>query len=234
MNFKRRKMSLVGKVGAVMLLGIGFMGFSPSVAPNTCVVSAAEIEINESFYFPATKTLNIPPIQGGDTIKISLSDDIKKQVENVRIANGITVLPKNAFRYFSKLTSVTIPPSVISIEECAFLCCESLTSVTIPSSVISVEECAFLCCESLTSATIPPSVISIGDWAFAGTDLTSVEIPPSVISIGENAFRSCKNLTSVSLPQKFIGNVDNIFFDCSIPNILFLQTERKVTPLCIK
>ena len=211
MNFKRRKMSLVGKVGAVMLLGIGFMGFSPSVAPNTCVVSAAEIEINESFYFPATKTLNIPPIQGGDTIKISLSDDIKKQVENVRIANGITVLPKNAFRYFSKLTSVTIPPSVISIEECAFLCCESLTS-----------------------ATIPPSVISIGDWAFAGTDLTSVEIPPSVISIGENAFRSCKNLTSVSLPQKFIGNVDNIFFDCSIPNILFLQTERKVTPLCIK
>ncbi|WP_370688141.1 S-layer homology domain-containing protein [uncultured Bacteroides sp.] len=56
----------------------------------------------------------------------------------------------------------------------AFFQCEKLTSVTIPNGVISIEGRAFSTCSSLTSVTIPKSVTVIGDVAFEDSCLTDV------------------------------------------------------------
>ncbi|MBR4868896.1 MAG: leucine-rich repeat protein, partial [Clostridia bacterium] len=49
-----------------------------------------------------------------------------------------------------RLTSVTIPNSVTTIEGEAFSYCDSLTSVTIPNSVTSIGNNSFESCENLT------------------------------------------------------------------------------------
>ncbi len=93
----------------------------------------------------------------------------------ITIPDSITTIGKDAFRGYSKLTSVTIGNGVTSIGSYAFYYCQSLTSVTIGNSVTSIGQYAFLGCSKLTSVTIPNSVTSIGKDAFYDCDsLTSI------------------------------------------------------------
>ena len=88
---------------------------------------------------------------------------------------------------------------VTSIGSLAFHACNRLTSVTIPNSIITIGDYAFAYCTNLTSMTIPNSVRSIGYFAFAGcTGLTSITIPKSVLSI-DHSFNECSGITSISV-----------------------------------
>lgn len=65
----------------------------------------------------------------------------------------------------------------------AFYGCEDIKTVSIPNSIVSLDEYAFAYCKALTTITIPENVESIGDWAFYScTGLESITckatIPP--------------------------------------------------------
>ena len=81
MNFEKKKMGLVAKISAAIVLGVGFMVALPSVMPNSSVVSAEKITIDDNnfneFYNVQTKTLNIPAIKDDDTLSYDLSEDLK-------------------------------------------------------------------------------------------------------------------------------------------------------------
>ena len=129
------------------------------------------------------------------------------------------LIPDSAFNNCSKLTSVTIPNSVISIGNSAFGSCYGLTSVTISNSVTSIGTGAFYSCSGLTAITIPNSVTSIGINAFNNcSKLTSVTIPNSVTSIGNSAFSSCFGLTSI-----VVGSGNRVYNDGNGSNCI-IQT----------
>ena len=92
--------------------------------------------------------------------------------------------------------AVTIPDTtngypVTSIGPNAFYNCGKLTSVTIPNSLISIGSNAFYACLNLTNLTIGTNVSSIGAGAFENdNNLTGVVIPDSVTNIGTFAFMS--------------------------------------------
>ena len=121
---------------------------------------------------------------------------------------------KDAFRWFSALTSVVIPNKVTSIGEQAFCGCSSLTSLTIPNSVTSIGNYAFSDC-GLTTLTIPNSVTSIGRGAFSSCSLTSLTLSNSITSIGEYAFEHYKGLTSLTIPYGIKGIGNYAFCYCS-------------------
>ena len=120
---------------------------------------------------------------------------------NIKIKKGTEIIGNYAFYGCSRLTSITIPPSVTTIGNSAFSHCSSLTSITIPPSATSIGGYAFSWCKSLASIAIPPSVTTIGDSAFSGcSSLTSITIPPSVTAIGKGAFWLCSTLTAITIP----------------------------------
>ena len=83
-----------------------------------------------------------------------------------------------AFRYQTRLKSITLPDCVTSIGNSAFYGCSGLTSITIPDRVMSIDNEAFSGCTGLTIITIPDRVTSIGEGAFSGcSSLESITIP---------------------------------------------------------
>lgn len=103
--------------------------------------------------------------------------------------------------------------AVTAIGNSAFFCCSGITSVTIPSSIITIDNFAF-CGTGIISIIIPSSVTSIGKSAFQGSKLTSVIIPNNVTYIDSNAFNGCLNLTSAAIENgvTFIGK--SAFSNC--------------------
>ena len=152
----------------------------------------------------------------------------------------VTSIESSAFGNNTKLTSVTIPSSVISIGYGAFSGCSNLANITIPNSVIRIENNAFSntawynnqpdgvvyagriaykCKGALpegTDITIKDGTYAITSQAFNScSGLASVTVPSSVTSIGDSAFWKCSNLRSVTISEgvMYIGEV--AFRDCS-------------------
>ena len=89
----------------------------------------------------------------------------------IKFDGDVTKIGQSAFKAPSgmnaagrRLTSITIPDSVVSIGFDAFWGCTSLTSITIPDSVTSIGNYAFYGCSSLTNIyckpTTPPTAVA--------------------------------------------------------------------------
>ena len=121
----------------------------------------------------------------------------------------------NAFRGYSRLTSITIPEGMTSIGYEAFKGCSNLKRATIPSSVTTIEQGAFSG-TGLTSVTIPEGVTSLGMYAFDNSpQLTKVELPSTLTSIGNNAFENCTKLSDISIPNNVTSIGNATFAGCS-------------------
>ena len=81
-------------------------------------------------------------------IKYYIND---REIVNLDIPTGVTVIGYNAFYNSNNLTSLTIPSGVTSIDENAFKGCEGLTCLKLPSSITCLGENAFNGCCGLTS-----------------------------------------------------------------------------------
>lgn len=140
----------------------------------------------------------------------------------------VTAIGKEALKYCSNLTNITIPDSVISIGEDAFIGCTGLKSIMISQSVVNIESEAFAHCSSLKSITIPNSVTSIGRSAFNScSSLTSIKIPNSVTSIGGSAFYGCSSLSDITIPNSVTRIEGRAFYEC---NGLTIYCESESMP----
>ncbi len=149
--------------------------------------------------------------------------DVKSSFSgSLRIKNGTKTIASYACDMCSKITSITIPDSVIGIGDEAFYACNKITSITIPDSVISIGDKAFYGMKKITSITIPASVKYIGYGAFNSCEaLTSVVILGNVEHIKASAFAYCENINEVHITS--LENWCNIDFENSESNPLTLK-----------
>jgi len=192
-----------------------------------------EVQIGDLYYYLDATSQTAEVIRSSSD-EYSGDIIIPSSVTYNSVSYSVTSIGRAAFRYYSGLTSVTIPNSVTSIGIWAFRDCTGLTSVTIPNSVTSIGEMAFYNCTGLTSPvynthvfaymptsysgayTIPDGIESIaGDAFYECSGLTSVTIPNSVTSIGSSAFYECSGLTSIEIPNSVTSIGMSAFRGCS-------------------
>ena len=127
--------------------------------------------------------------------------------------NGLPVTKVNSYAFSdcTGLTGITIPNSIIEIENGAFYGCTALTSVTIPDSVKIVGDSAFWDCSGLATIKIGNAVEKIGSYAFANTAIKSIVIPNSVKSIGYSAFYKCADLANVTMSDNVTEMGSSVF-----------------------
>lgn len=117
------------------------------------------------------------------------------------VDNRAKVIGKDAFS-FSKVTSVQLPNSVITIEASAFSY-NSFSSISLGNSVESLGFEAFRMAK-FNSISLPNSLKIIGECAFCDTYFSTIKLPDSLVSIGRNAFTRDDNptpLTSIEIPD---------------------------------
>lgn len=102
---------------------------------------------------------------------------------HLEIPYGVTSIEYGTF-WNTKYTSVTIPESVVKIDEGRAFSIPTLVSVTLPSSLESLGKETFFGCSSLASirvmATTPPSGVTNGTWRGIPST-TMIEVPPESV-----------------------------------------------------
>lgn len=130
------------------------------------------------------------------------------------IPDGVTIIGKSAFQHCG-LSDITIPESVIMIQEEAFYNCRNLHVISIPDNVKTIEAEAFSDCVGLTNISIGKNVMNIGVKAFFRCKaLANITIPDNVICIESEAFGGCERLVSVTIGKGVTTIGDAPFAHC--------------------
>lgn len=193
---------------------------------NPISAAAQVIEYNGLNYNILSEEEQTVEVAAQDPQNISGSISIPSEIQYNDKSYTVTAIGNEAFYECDKLTSVTIPSSVIEIGLIAFLDC-GITSVTIPSSVIEIGVRAF-CCPNLTSLNVDSDnqyFKSIDGILYnkLATEILSYPpgkegeyvIPNSVTIIGNGAFSSCSNLTNFTIPKSVTKIGSSAFSFCS-------------------
>lgn len=140
-------------------------------------------------------------------------------VAKIILGNTVSETYQFALEACRNLTAITIPDSVVNIDEYTFST-SGLKSIIFPSSINQIKRGVCDTCRSLSAITIPNGVESIEPYAFHQCEsLTSATIHPSVNSIGLNAFANvpeqgdlyCDESWYNSLTQEEITNLGNVY-----------------------
>lgn len=163
-------------------------------------------------------------------------------VKEVKIYSGVTTIGKEIFYNCPNLTKVTIPGTVLKINESAFESCKNLATLNLDTGVKSIGSRAFYG-TGLTKFRITANIISIGNYAFSNCEnleeVISLATTSSLTSLGEGAFQSCPKLRTIMLGNQLKKICSYTFLDCtsltsvSLPSGL-LEIGYKAFSMCEK
>ncbi len=137
------------------------------------------------------------------------------RVANVRIMEGIKIIPSKTFSFNKRLENIDMPNNVIEIGDKAFRMCTNLVKFNMPNSVRFIGDLVFYGCTNLVKIKLSANLITVGAFAFWSCDkLKKITFGSAVKSIGECAFYECLNLTEIKVDK------DNQYF-CSVGGVLY-------------
>ena len=187
---------------------------------------------------PALESVDLAQI---DNTTIPASCFKESTVKTVILPLNLEAIPNNAF-YQSKITSIDIPSSVVSIGVSAFESCTSLAGdLILPNGLQSIGSEAFYRCSKFTSLTLGKGITTIPSRCFFYCEGFSgnLIIPDQVTEIEQEAFCHCTGfngyLTIGSGIKKigtftFTDDNNNTFGACAYPLPFTKVYCKAITP----
>ncbi|MDR1597922.1 MAG: leucine-rich repeat domain-containing protein [Holosporales bacterium] len=121
---------------------------------------------------------------------------------NVKFGYGV-------FNGCENLSSIVLPPNIMSIPKCICSNCRNLTSIFFPDSVTSLKEYCFAQ-SGLREIDLPHSLLSIRKEALVDTCIKHLTIPASVLHMGDNAVYGIPKLTFERSAQSRYFSADTL------------------------
>lgn len=157
------------------------------------------------------------------TIASAIEDHvvIPQEIDNYRI----TKIGPSAF-YNCKISGITIPDTIKTIDRTAFQRCSNLKDVVLSEGLLSIGNNAFYK-TNITSISIPSSVTNINDFAFSQCEhLSSVTLLGTNTKISPNAFEKCDNLTDLYMSAGTSESITATSLSAALPSITIKTLTR--------
>ncbi len=154
-------------------------------SPNTVEVTPWALRADSlSFYLPSGRNYE--------------SVTIPSTVTHEGITYDVTSIGYASFFQW-KMKNISLPNSIMTIEQDSFYDCDSLQNIKIPNGVTYIGLLAFYDCKSLASVDISNSVRIIDNAAFWRCyALKNLSLGSGLELIGSTAFSSCENLATIT------------------------------------
>ena len=136
-----------------------------------------------------------------------------KKLDEVRLSEGLTQIPKNAFSECENLIEINIPKGVTEIGYQAFYQCSRIEKISLPEGLTHIHNLAFASLGwKFKDIILPESLTYIGGGAFFNCNyLAKIKLPEGVTAIGGSAFSCCNELTEVYIPNSVTEIGENCF-----------------------
>ena len=123
---------------------------------------------------------------------------------HLEFGTNVTDISQNVCLNNSRIYSVAISKTVVTIGTSAFNGCQNLAYLSFhPDSVCTTVGYAGFHNTNIIDLALPDSLTTIGESAFQSCyRITSACIPKNVTSLGNQAFHNCTKLTAVALPAR--------------------------------
>jgi hypothetical protein len=138
-------------------------------------------------------------------------------VRYINIGNKVENIPGAFLGGNNRVTSVTVPSSVIGIGAGAFSTAAALATVNFNADNLkssSAFDLSAVAPSPITTVNIGNNVTAIPNTTFKGAQIGSVNLK-GVISIGENAFEDCTFLASITIEAVCRTILQNAFLGCT-------------------
>lgn len=165
-------------------------------------------------------------------------------IEVLNLSANVVSIGERAFENNAKMTAVSFPASLKTIDQYAFYGNKALAEISFAENCLleSIGAGAFNNCSALASLNLEncTSLAEIGNDAFAACGLTEVLISASVATIGASAFKNCGSLAVIEFLTAEAGedgvsrsNLESIgnlaFAGTAISEMIFPESNSNIT-----
>jgi len=145
---------------------------------------------------------------------------IPSKVANGGVAYNVTSIGSHALGWIGNITSVTIPSSVLYIEDQAIMCCGNLKSINVNTN--NPNYC------SVDGVLFTKDMKRLVSYP-AGRDALYYAIPEGVEILGTSCLRECSKLESITIPSSFKDSWWRPFEDCENLTTVICLMEKPFT-----
>ncbi|MBE6679362.1 MAG: hypothetical protein E7598_02440 [Ruminococcaceae bacterium] len=177
-------------------------------------------------------------VQGYPVVELRETFRGHKNLQKIKLNEGLRIISSNAFISCLNLKSITLPitvtyigdnafskcavlekailtDSVTYVGEYAFNECELLSEIVFSNSILEIKPYTFYKCISLKSINISNQLTIIGRYSFYGTGLTSIKLPETLTLLGQLSFYDCDYITEIIVPGSVTEIGQGPFWNCS-------------------
>ncbi len=146
---------------------------------------------------------------------------------NLVISDGIEVIRHMVFKDCLNLQSVSIPKSVIAINQEAFSGCENAVFTFEEGSQVETATGAFQNCKKLTSITLKGEETPFSNDTFLNCSaLAEVTINSNITTVFANTFSGCGALTTVNIGKEVTTLASELFANGYLSTVTYIKVEE--------
>lgn len=138
------------------------------------------------------------------------------KITEITVPDSVKTIDENAFKGNTWLKNAVIPESVTSMGENVFSGCTALESCELMADINEIPKGTFFGCTALSDLTYSDDINSLGGGAFSGCEkITHIDIPDEMTVLPGSLFNGCISLESIELPEGLVSIENSALKNCS-------------------